>query len=56
MSRSLFAALAAAFLLTSAVSSGHANTPIPTLSGDGCWPGATWDDLGIRDELAIKAG
>ena len=56
MSRSLFAVLTAALLLTTPVSSGQAHTGWPTSLVDGCWPGATWDELGIKNELAIKAG
>jgi hypothetical protein len=52
MSRSLFAALAAAFLLSSPFS-WEANGDVPASLVDGCWPGITWDELGIRD--AIKA-
>jgi hypothetical protein len=46
------AALVAAFLLaTNVISERAKGDPL----ADSCWPGATWDELGIRHENAARA-
>jgi hypothetical protein len=49
------AALVAAFLLATNVFSERASINVSPSFVDSCWPGVTWDELGIRHENAIRA-